>query len=165
MPKLRGRPLDTGTVLASVTMLSIVIIVIAGLYHLAMPAVPVGPVSPPPVAPFLAILVVLGVAVVVVAVLQPRIRRWRSSDYPDVERSQWTLKRDCEFVEVVNETDDGYGIALTDAEGGVEIAAFENHDEIYRAVWLPPEDLGPVGDGLSARAPETGREQERGSDD
>lgn len=70
------------------------------------------------------------------------------------------LFRESEYTEVVRETDDGYGVAVRDSDGGVDICSYNHNDEVYQRTWLAGDDLAPMADALSSRAVERERETE-----
>lgn len=111
--------------------------------------------------------IVVGV-VLVSSVLISVLSAFRNNDNEPTTTNRETIRRNSEWCEIVDEHDDGYGVAVSDIDNGVSIKSFNEADEVYKDVWLSGEELADVADALSVRAAETaepdGKWQANGDD-
>lgn len=64
-----------------------------------------------------------------------------------------TLDREQDHVTVVQEDpESGYGTAIRETDGGVDVMAFNDENEIYQSTWIPYAELAAVCDELSSIA-------------
>jgi len=73
----------------------------------------------------------------------------RSSASDQIRRS---LRRDRDWVEVLAETETGYGLAIHDRRHGTELVAFTPDDELTDEIVINDDRLDTVADALSVRA-------------
>lgn len=59
------------------------------------------------------------------------------------------IERDSQWETVLSENDDGYGLAAREVDGGVELRAFDDKDEVYNHVWIAGDELDATEDYLA----------------
>lgn len=89
-------------------------------------------------------------AVIILLSIVAKVRIDASS--PTKERP--TIRRHSEYVQIINEGDDGYGIAAVESDDGIALKCFDGADEVYQKVWLKPDEVSKVADTLSVKAAE-----------
>jgi len=65
-----------------------------------------------------------------------------------------TIRRHSEYVEIINEGEDGYGIAAVESDDGIALKCFDGADEVYQKIWIKPDEVSKVADTLSVKAAE-----------
>lgn len=65
------------------------------------------------------------------------------------EESRTPLNRENEYTAIAYENDDGYGCAIRDWDTGIQLVSFDEHDELYEAVWIAPEEAAAVASMLA----------------
>lgn len=60
-----------------------------------------------------------------------------------------TLQRSSPYTTVVYEKHDGYGVAVSEVDGGVELQAFNSDDEVYEDVWMGGDQVPDVVETLA----------------
>lgn len=70
----------------------------------------------------------------------------------DAGETRRPLDREADNIDVVAENPEGYGAAVLDLGGSVELVAFDSNDRIYERVYLAEDELATVADELSVRA-------------
>lgn len=69
--------------------------------------------------------------------------------------SREPIRRHSDYVEILCEHDDGYGLALADMDHGYELRRFDGADEVSTKLWLRDSELDVTADALSVKATET----------
>jgi hypothetical protein len=99
----------------------------------------------------------VAISVVVVSLLQLVIDQIGvKENSPNTEK----LRANKDYVTVVYENDDGYGSALKEMDGGVEVCSFNDQGEVYSSAWIAPDELEAMANELSVKAVKMGREEE-----